>query len=166
MKKTKKLTVSALCAAMCVAIMSVGSLIQSLDISLALVASLVVMVVEVEYSVKTALAVYVTAALLSFLLPEKSPAVLFLCFLGWYPISQKKLNMMRPILGYVVKFFLFNFVLVGLLALSAFVTGTLDAMWVNITFVVLGNICFYMYDFLLDRFFLFYLLKIRRRIKF
>lgn len=166
MKSTKKLTVSALCAAMCVAIMSMGSLIQSLDVSLALIASLVVMVIEVEYGVKTALAVYLAAALLSFTLPEKSPAILFLSFLGWYPIFQKKLNMMRPLFGYVVKFFLFNFVLVGLLTLSAFVTGILDATWVNITLVVLGNVCFYMYDFLLDRFFLFYLLKIRPRIKF
>lgn len=151
---------------MCVAIMSLGSLIQTLDVSLALIASLVVMVMEVEYGGKAALSVYLVASLISFLLPEKSPAILFLAFLGWYPVAQKKLNMIRPILGYAVKFVLFNVVFCALLILSFFVTGIKDATWINITLLILGNVCFYMYDFLLDRFFLIYLLKIRPRLKF
>ncbi len=166
MKKTKKLTVSALSAAMCVAIMSIGSLISSLDVSLALIAGLVIMVIDVEYGYRSALAVYLAAGLLSFLLPEKSPGILFLALLGWYPIAQKKLNMIKPVFSLAAKFVLFNGILFMLLYLTAFVTGIRDAAWVNITLVVMGNICFYMYDFLLDRFFLFYLLKIRKRIKF
>lgn len=166
MKKTKKLTVSALSAAMCVAIMSIGSLIQSLDVSLALLAGLVVMVIDVEYGARSALSVCLVAGLLSFLLPEKSAGILFLALLGWYPIAQKKLNMLRPIWALVVKFLMFNVILLLLIFVSAFVTGIQDALWVNITLFVMGNICFYMYDFLLDRFFLFYLLKIRKRLKF
>lgn len=166
MKKTKKLTVSALSAAMCVAILSVGSIIQSLDVSLALVAGLVIMVMDTEYGPKVALSVCLVAGLLSFLLPEKSAGILFLSLLGWYPIAQRKINMLPSFFALAVKILMFNGILAALLWLSMFITGIQDALWVNITLFIMGNICFYLYDFLLDRFFLFYLLKIRNRLKF
>ena len=74
--------------------------------------------------------------------------------------------MLRPLWAFVVKILIFNGVLVALLVLSAFVTGTTDAKWVYITLVILGNVCFYMYDLLLDRFMIWYVLKLRKRLKF
>ena len=74
--------------------------------------------------------------------------------------------MLRPLWAFVVKILIVNGVLVALLVLSAFVTGTTDAKWVYITLVILGNVCFYMYDLLLDRFMIWYVLKLRKRLKF
>ena len=153
-------------AAMCVAILSVGSLFESLDVTLAIVAGLVVLLIDTEYGFRPGLAVFLVAGILSLLLPIKTPAVLFLSFGGWYPLVQKKINMLPAIWALVLKLLLFNAVLAALLWLSAFVTGVKDATWVIATLFVVGNICFYMYDILLDRFMIWYILKLRSRLKF
>ena len=153
-------------AAMCVAILSVGSLFESLDVTLAIVAGLVVLLIDTEYGFRPGLAVFLVAGILSLLLPIKTPAVLFLSFGGWYPLVQKKINMLPAIWALVLKLLLFHAVLAALLWLSAFVTGVKDATWVIATLFVVGNICFYMYDILLDRFMIWYILKLRSRLKF
>ena len=153
-------------AAMCVAILSVGSLFESLDVTLAIVAGLVVLLIDTEYGFRPGLAVFLVAGILSLLLPIKTPAVLFLSFGGWYPLVQKKIKMLPAIWALVLKLLLFNAVLAALLWLSAFVTGVKDATWVIATLFVVGNICFYMYDILLDRFMIWYILKLRSRLKF
>ena len=146
-------------AAMCVAILSLGSLFESLDVTVAIFSGLVVMIVATAYGDRAGYAVCL-------ILPVKSPAVLFLALGGWYPIVQKKINMLRPIFALLLKFLILNGVLGLLLVLSAFVTGTSDAKWVYLTLFAVGNLCFYLYDILLDRFMIWYILKLRKRLKF
>lgn len=153
-------------AAMCVAILSIGSLFESLDITLAIFAGLVVLVIATEYGDRAGFSVYAVAGILALLLPVKSPAVLFLALGGWYPIVQKKINMLRPFYAFVVKVLILNAVLAALLLLSALVTGIVDATWVYAVLFVIGNLCFYLYDILLDRVMLWYILKLRKRLKF
>lgn len=153
-------------AAMCVAILSVGSLFESLDVTLAIVAGLVVLVIDTEYGLRAGLSVFAVAGLLALLLPIKTPAVLFLALGGWYPLVQKKINMLTPVWTFVVKFLIFNAVLGALLAFSAFVMGVTDPTWVTALLFIVGNLCFYMYDILLNRFMIWYILKLRTRLKF
>ncbi len=153
-------------AAMCVAILSIGTLFESLDVTLAIFSGLVVMIVATEYGDRVGFAVFLIAGLLALLLPVKSPAVLFLALGGWYPIVQKRINMLRPVFALILKFFILNGVLAALLALSAFVTGTSEAKWMYLSLFVIGNLCFYLYDILLDRFMIWYILKLRKRLKF
>lgn len=153
-------------AAMCVAILSVGSLIESLDVSLAIVAGLVVMVLSAEYGDKVAVSVYLVAGGIALLLPIKSAGVLFLAFGGWYPIVQKKINMLKPFVARLAKTFLFNGVLILLLFLSAFVTGVREMPYLYLALLLLGNLCFFLYDMLLDRFLIWYILKLHNRLKF
>lgn len=153
-------------AAMCVAILSIGSLFESLDITLAIFAGLVVLVIATEYGDRAGFSVYAVAGILALLLPVKSPAVLFLALGGWYPIVQKKINMLRPFYAFAVKALILNAVLAALLLLSALVTGIVDATWVYAVLFVIGNLCFYLYDILLDRVMLWYILKLRKRLKF
>ena len=153
-------------AAMCVAVLSVGSIFESLDVTLAIFAGLVVLIIHTEYGYKAALAVFLVSGLLSLLLPIKSPSVLFLALGGWYPMARIKIHQLSPRLAFVVKLFLFNAVLAILLWLSAFVTGITDAAWMYVLLFVVGNLCFYMYDILLDRFMIWYILKLRKRLKF
>lgn len=153
-------------AATCVAILSIGSLFESLDVTLAIFSGLAVMIVATEYGDRAGLSVFTVAGLLALLLPVKSPGILFLALGGWYPIVQKRINMLRPFLALILKFAIFNGVLTALLVLSAFVTGTTDAKWVYLSLFVMGNLCFYLYDVLLDRFMIWYILKLRKRLKF
>ena len=160
------LSICSLMAAMCVAILAIGSLFESLDITLAIFAGLVVLVIATEYGDRAGFSVYAVAGILALLLPVKSPAVLFLALGGWYPIVQKKINMLRPFYAFLVKVLILNAVLAALLLLSALVTGIVDATWVYAVLFVIGNLCFYLYDILLDRVMLWYILKLRKRLKF
>ncbi len=153
-------------AATCVAILSIGSVFESLDVTLAVFAGLAVMVIATEYGDRAGFSVYAVAGLLALLLPVKSPAILFLALGGWYPVVQKKINMLRPFAAFFVKILIFNVILAALLILSAVVTGITDAKWVYATLFVIGNLCFYLYDVLLDRFMLWYVIKLRKRLKF
>lgn len=154
-------------AALATAILSVGSVFESLDVSLSILSGLLILIVCTEYGDRVGFGVFLSSGLLSlFLLPIKSPAVLYLALAGWYPIVQKKINMLSPVLSRVIKTLLFNAILIALLILSFFVMGTAEAKLVYITLVLLGNALFVLYDRLLDRFFLWYLLKIRTRLKF
>ena len=166
MKRTKTLTVSSLMAALCVVILSLGSLIESLDISLAIVAGLIILILSAEYGDRVAMTVFCVVSILSFLLPQKSAGLFFLALSGWYPVVQKKIHMLPPFFCRLVKIALFNFVLVLLLALSFFVTGIPETRWVYGTLAVLGNLCFYCYDLLLDRILLWYLMKLRHHLRF
>lgn len=153
-------------AAMCVAILSIGSLFESLDITLAMFAGVAVLIVATEYGDRAGFAVFAVAGLLALLLPVKSPAILFLALGGWYPIVQKKINMLSPVLARVVKAAIFNVVLAILILLSVFVMGVTDQKWMYAVLFVIGNLCFYLYDIMLDRVMIWYILKLRKRLKF
>ena len=166
MKKTKKISVSALMAALCVVIMALGSLIESLDFSLAILAGLPILILSVEYGNRFAISVFAAAGLLALLLPVRSPAILFLAFFGWYPVAQKKIRFLRRPLAWTVRLVLFNVIMAALLAGSAWITGTGEAVWIYAATAVFGNICFVMYDYLLERFLIWYEIRLRSHLRF
>ena len=79
---------------------------------------------------------------------------------------QKKIHMLPPWGALAVKALIFNGVLSLLLLLSALVTGIKELTWVYLALYLLGNAAFFLYDRLLDRFLLWYLIKLRHRLKF
>ncbi len=151
---------------MCVAILFIGSLFESLDVSLAILSGLVILIASNEYGDRTAFLVFLVAGAVSILLLANSAALLFIALGGWYPIVQKKLNMLPPVASRIVKTLIFNAVLILLFVLAYFLTGILEIKWMYFTLILLGNACFVLYDLLLDRFFIWYLLKLRNRLKF
>ena len=165
MKKNSIIALAAMFAALCLVILSFGSLFQTLDVSLAVLAGLVILIVSIEFADPVAWSVWAVAGLVSFLFPVKTAGILFFGFFGWYPICQKKFNMRAPVLARVYKFLVFNVLTVIYLLLSAFVTGTEESKIIYITLLVIANIFFYVYDMLLDRFMIFYLVKIRPRLR-
>ncbi len=165
MNKTKMLALASLAAALCVIVMALGSLVEILDLSLAILAGLIVAIMAQEYGDRWGWAVFAVAGLLSLLLPEKSAGIAFLLFCGWYPIVQKKLHLLKPFLCRLVKEVLFNAVLALDLFLSVKILGA-ESRWILAATVVLGNVCFVFYDLLLDRFLLWYIIKLRDRLGF
>ncbi len=166
MKKTKTLSVASMMASLCVVILAMGSLVESLDVSLAILSGLVVMVVSTEYADKVGFLVFAVASIISLFFPVKSAGILFLAFFGWYPMVQKRLQMLKPFLCITLKFFMFNVILILLLVLSAYVTGTVDAKGIYLATLILANVCFYLYDILLDRFLIWYIMKLRKHLRF
>ena len=89
-KNTKKLTFSAVLSALAVAIMYIGSILDVLDLSTAALASMGVMVILVELGMKYAFLSYSCISVLSVLLiPSKTAALMFVGFLGFYPLAKR-----------------------------------------------------------------------------
>ena len=154
-------------SALSVVIFSLGSIIESLDISLSVIAGLVIMIVATEYGDRVGLAVFFVSGLIGFFLPIKTPAVFYLALLGWYPLVQKKIHQLPPVLSRIVKFLLFNVILAALVFLSVAVLSTPFSLdLITVITLVLANACFVLYDTLLDRFLIWYIVKLRKRLGF
>lgn len=166
MKKTKTLAVSSLMAALCFVILSLASFFESLDLSLAILSGLVMMILCEEFGKSISLTAFFAVGVLSLFLPVKSGGVLFLAIFGWYPMVQKKINMKKPFLARLVKVLLCNAVLALLLLLSAFVTQITETPILYLGIALMGNVCFFLYDILLDRFYIWYLMKLRKHLRF
>ena len=123
-----KVSLGGIVAALCLLLMFLTTVFPLLDMALPLFAGMLIMVVTVEVSISWAAATYVTVSLLSFFItPDKTAAVLFAAFFGFYPIlklliEKKKLG----IFGWIIKsgVFLMSSVIIYKLLISVF--GTVD----------------------------------------
>ena len=100
------------------------------------------------------------------LLPQKSPAVIFLLFLGYYPILKAYYERLKTVLSWVLKLVNFNVALTLLLVISA-LFAPIEGMglWLYIATYALGNVTFVMYDIALTRVISTYLRKLRDRLR-
>lgn len=90
---TRLLTLCSVLSALGVAIMYLGSFIEVLDLSLALLASFSVVILMIEQGGAYPWLIYaVTGTLALLLLPNKSAAVEFVCFMGFYPIVKERVE--------------------------------------------------------------------------
>ena len=106
--KAKKTAFCAMFAALAVAILAVGSLIDVLDLSLALLAGVVIMIVDLEFSESYAWSAFAVSALLSFLLPVRTASFLYALFFGWYPLFRKHIRTLSRWLRILIKIVLFT----------------------------------------------------------
>lgn len=89
--------------------------------------------------------------------PDKEAAIIFL-FLGYYPIIKSKVD--RLPLQMIIKFFIFNImillaylVLIGIMGMGHIAAEFRNAgIWMTALTMLLGNICLYMLDYLLNSF--------------
>ena len=88
--KTKRVALSGVLSAVAILLMSVGSVINVLDMSAAYMAGFCVIIARIELDRPSAWGVYLVSGVLAFaLLPDKFVAVAFLCYGGIYPIIKE-----------------------------------------------------------------------------
>ena len=81
MRSAKKLALAGILSSLCVVFLFVGSLFQTLDLSAAAIASIIVLIAYIELGKGWSLGVYAVASLLSLLLlPQKTAAAVFAFF--------------------------------------------------------------------------------------
>jgi hypothetical protein len=119
-KSTRYVAICAVLAALGVVLLAVGALFQVLDLTMAVVASLLVILAVIELGGYYPHLLYLVTALLSLLLvPVKTAPLAYACFCGFYPILkgvyERKLS---PLLAWVCKLLTFNSALALLLLLS------------------------------------------------
>ena len=155
-------------SALGVILLYVGSVIQVADLSMAVLASLLCVFAVIEYG-KTApwLVFGVTSVLSLVLLPQKTPAVVYTLFFGFYPILKERFEKFDRVRCIVFKELVFNAALIVILLAMKF----LFLEFADIPFmlyliaIVLCEAVFLVYDFALTRLISLYVYKLRKRFR-
>ena len=162
------MAICAVLAALGVVLLALGALFQVLDLTMAVIASLLVIFAVIELGGYYPHLLYLTTALLSLLLvPIKTAPLAYACFCGFYPILkglyERKLS---PVLAWACKLLTFNAALALLLLLSVrlLTLFTLER-WVYWCLPLLTPV-FCLYDVALTRVISMYLNRWRGRFRF
>lgn len=170
-KKTsfdKKIVVAGVLAALSVIILYLGCAIEVLDLTMSAIVSLLVVVIVIEMGYKYAWLTYIATAILSILLlPQKSPAIFYACFMGFYPIIKSYLERINSALArWIIKLVVGNAALALMFILmSLFLPDEFEGGWLMLVTYLLGIIAFLMYDVALSKLITLYFVRIRDRIK-
>ena len=152
MKTTKKVTLSAVMAALAAVLMLV-SYFPYLTYAVPAVAGLCVMVIVIEINCKWALLSYFTASFFTFLFAETESMLMFICFFGFYPILKCLIEKIKNyVLEWILKLLSFNICIVGVyFILSKVFMISLDDMgefakYGEVILLLLANFVFVFYD--------------------
>lgn len=166
-KSTKKLTLCAVCCALGVVIMSLGSLFEVLDLSSSALAAMLIVFIVIEIGGFWPWLVYAATGLLALMLPLKLAAVFYLVFVGYYPILKAKIERSgRRALGWAVKLALFIAALAAGLLISKYflMIPDISPPWTAAVFIV-GTAAFVLFDIALTKLIILYLRVWRRRLR-
>ena len=146
-----------------------GALLQVLDITMAALASFLVIFAVIELGGKYPFLIYAVTALLSMLLvPYKTAPLMYLCFAGYYPLLKAVLEgRMLKIWAWVLKLLTFNvaLALTVFLAVKIFAAFVVPAVWYYFLLPVC-SVVFVIYDIALTRVITAYLTRWRHRFRF
>lgn len=171
LKHTGKVALCGVMAALATIVMLL-SYFPYLTYAVPAVAGLCFVILAIETSPKWAFTAYAAASVLVFLLAEQEAKIMFIAFFGYYPILKGVIEGMRKKAPeYMLKFLIFNVVMVGVYALLIFVLGMpLDQMgdfgrWTALVLLVMGNIAFLLYDFTITQLIGLYMHSFHHRLK-
>ena len=169
-KQTKYLTVSAMLCALGVILLSLGSLVEVLDITTAVLASLLCVYAVIEMGGAYPWLIWIVTSILALLLlPQKTPALFYALLAGFYPILKEKIEKLSRPIAWVLKLTVLHLSL-GLIGLGVWVffPSVLDmggTKWMLVALYLASILCFVLYDVALSRMITFYLFKLRNRFR-
>lgn len=178
-KNLKKLTMGALLSAIGVALLSIGGIIQTVDLSAAALASFICIFAVIEMNGAYAWMIYaVTGILAAIIMPHNMGAWFYILFFGYYPMLKEKIEKLRKPLAWTLKMLLLNIALViGLVCIGFFMYGGQKGFFdlintimetnfgtaATIGVIVLVEATFVIYDIALTRLISYYIFKLRHR---
>ena len=172
MRKTKKLALASLCAALGTVLLSAGALLEFLDMTVALAASFLVLFCLLEMGYRYAFSVFAVTALLSLMLMPQNTAVwMFALIFGYMPISKFGFEKLcGRIFSWLPKLLLFNAVYAAVILLLGELLGfTAENAFgipphiVYALFFAVGNLTYLLCDILYGRLARLYLFQCRDR---
>jgi len=167
-----RIALGGVCASLCLAFMFMTGIIPFSTYVLPAFAGIFLIVVSLELSFGAAMMVYLVVAILGiFIIPDKEAAALFVLLLGYYPILKSKIERLPlKVLVWIVKFALFNLTVIGgywigakVIGMDALLGSDLGKATVPIL-IVMANLTFFIYDFMLANLTLYYQKVLRPRI--
>lgn len=167
-KTTRRLAVSAVLAALGVVLLLLGSLVQVLDLSMAAIASLLVVFAVIEIGGKYPILIYLVTSVLSLLLlPVKTAALIYFVFAGYYPILKAVLEgcLAKPLAWCLKIAICCAAVAAGLFAAGKLFFMDLSWIFANWWFLLCLLPIFVLYDVALTRLISAYFRKWRARLR-
>ena len=167
----KHLTIGAMLSALGVVILGLGAIIEVLDISVAVIASLLVVYAVIEMGGPYPWLIWIVTSIVSLLLlPLKTPVLFYALLTGYYPIIKQKIERkMARLPAWVLKMGVLVFSLLVIWAVMwLFAPALLETTggWVMVAATVaLGIACFILYDILLSRLIAVYFVKWQKRFR-
>lgn len=167
----KSMALSAMLAALALALMFLSGVVPFAAIACPVLASLVLIPVYAECGRKWSWLWYATVAILALLVaPQKESAILFAAF-GYYPMLRKYLN--RLPLSFVWKLLYCNVVamlsyglMIYVLQLQEVIADFADmGKWMLAAMLVMANVSFAVYDVLIGRLLVVYHARLRPKLK-
>jgi hypothetical protein len=173
MKNTKKIAIASLCGSLGVIFLYLGVILSVLDMTAALLASMLVLFCVMELGYGYAFGVYTVISILSLLLlPNPSPAWMFVAVFGYIPITKFGLEKWLKKLAWIPKIMIFNLAFAAVVFLGGELLGFttenqfgISPAGIYIAFFVLGNFLYLMCDILYGKLVSLYMIRFRDRIK-
>ncbi len=152
-KPAKVMAVCGIMAALSIVILLLGAVL-GIGIYLApMIAGSSLLLVRRNYGVRYHVILWIAVSILCFILvPNLEQNLMYLCLFGCYPIFHPRLQRMKKAIRLMVKLIYFNVVFAAielLLMLVLIPEATSIAFFV--VFLLLGNVVFFCYDFVLPR---------------
>ncbi len=160
MKKSTQVAIGGLSAALCLLMMFMTGLVPFSSYLFPAMAGIVLIAVADEMGVKTALLVYAVVSVLAILIvPDQEAKLLFILFLGYYPMLKPVLEKLPRLFSFFIKLAVFNGIIVAFYYITLYILGIPDILegWGDLgkytIYAALGmaNFTFIMYDFLLTQ---------------
>ena len=162
--QTKKITAAAILSALGVLFLLLGSFFESLDLTFSAMAAVIVVFAVIEIGKPFPLLIYAVTSLLSLLLlPSKFAAVAYALFFGYYPIFKEMFERLHFLLSLLLKFSLFNTAFFLIILVSKHFLGLSEEFSFGIPLLLVGNVAFFAFDFLLTQLITLYFVKWRKR---
>ena len=150
MRTTKKITVSAMMTALGSAFMAAGAIWDVLDLSLAALASFLIVIVPIEVGSPYPWLVWISTSLITFVLFPGSTVWLMYFVFGVFPILKYYIEKLKRPFWFPIKLIYVNVSIIGLIYILDFVFGTpifaTDLPIIKAGLYMLLNIAFFMYD--------------------
>ena len=171
MKRTNKITLCALMAALAVVLMLVAYF-PYLTYAIPAFAGLCIMVVLLELGAKWAISAYITSAVLTLLFCEPEAMLMYVFLFGYYPILKVIIERIdKPFIEWPIKILVLNAVVIFVYSVVAKLFGVdMSDMgdfgkYSTVILLVLANIVFVVYDITVSKMSWFYIEKIHPHIK-
>ena len=137
-------------------------------------AGILIVPVAIEFGIKTGYVLYAAIGLLSlFVVPDKEMSLIFVFFLGFYPLLKASIERMRSRAAqWAVKLAVFNACIVGMYGIILFlfpigaVVEEFESMGIPFTglLLLMGNVTFVIYDVAVARIIGLYCARFRARL--
>ena len=170
LKNTVKLTLCSITAALS-SVCMMFSYFPYLTYAVAVASGMFIMVPVIEINRKWAFLTFLTSSVLIFFLAEAESKLLYLCFLGYYPILKSIIEQIKKRAGeWFLKFLSFNIaVIVAYVAFAGMFGVIIDDFGVLKQYgvpilLVLGNGVFAIYDTMLSRLARLYMVRLHPKI--